>query len=243
VNSYYLYQNPSQFLSSFMKRPPTAWAFIQGSEKYPSVRGTVRFYQMLKNVLVIAEINGLPEGNAPCGSPVFAFHIHDGNSCDAPRPNPNPPILPRPTPNPPAPPRPNPNPPAPPRPNPPTPPRPTPNPPAPTRPNPNPPTPPSTAPNSEFRIPNSELNSAPFPQSGTHYNPNNCPHPYHAGDMPPLFGADGYAFLSFVTSRFTANEVIGKTIIIHSQPDDFKTQPSGDSGEKIACGVITPILR
>jgi Cu-Zn family superoxide dismutase len=80
--------------------------------------------------------------------------------------------------------------------------------------------------------------SDPFPSSGTHYNPNNCPHPYHAGDMPPLFGANGYAFLTFVTSRFTVNEIIGKTIIIHSMPDDFTTNPSGNSGEKIACGVI-----
>ena len=40
------------------------------------------------------------------------------------------------------------------------------------------------------------------------------------------------------TDRFYPEDVIGKTVIIHSEPDDFRTQPSGDSGEKIACGRI-----
>lgn len=62
--------------------------------------------------------------------------------------------------------------------------------------------------------------------------------PYHAGDLPPLFGNQGYAFSAFVTDRFAVREIVEKTIIIHSKPDDFKTQPSGDSGEKMACGKI-----
>lgn len=78
----------------------------------------------------------------------------------------------------------------------------------------------------------------PFADAKTHYNPNNCPHPHHAGDMPNLFGNDGYAFLAFSTNRFKVDEIIGKAVIIHSKPDDFTTQPSGNSGEKIACGVI-----
>lgn len=78
----------------------------------------------------------------------------------------------------------------------------------------------------------------PFANSKTHYNPNNCPHPYHTGDLPPLFGNKGYAYMSVLTDRFTLNEITGKTVIIHDHPDDFKTQPSGNSGEKIACGVI-----
>ncbi len=78
----------------------------------------------------------------------------------------------------------------------------------------------------------------PFLNVGTHYNPNMCPHPYHAGDLPPLFDSKGYAFSAFLTDRFTINEIIGKAIIIHSAPDDFTTQPSGNSGTKIACGVI-----
>ncbi len=78
----------------------------------------------------------------------------------------------------------------------------------------------------------------PFANAGTHYNPEGVPHPYHAGDMPPLFCAGGYAFCAFVTDRFTIDEIIGKTVIIHSKPDDFTTQPSGNAGSKIACGVI-----
>ena len=77
-----------------------------------------------------------------------------------------------------------------------------------------------------------------FADSMTHYNPGNCPHPYHAGDMPPLFGASGNAFSVFLTDRFNVKEIIGKTVIIHSDPDDFTTQPSGNAGTKIACGVI-----
>lgn len=78
----------------------------------------------------------------------------------------------------------------------------------------------------------------PFADAGMHYNPQKCPHPTHAGDLPPLLGNQGYAFSAFVTDRFTIQEVLGKTIIIHAKPDDFTTQPSGNSGEKIACGKI-----
>ena len=78
----------------------------------------------------------------------------------------------------------------------------------------------------------------PFSGAMTHYNPCDCKHPQHAGDMPPLFENDGYAFNIFLTNRFEINEIIGRTVIIHSNPDDFTTQPSGDSGAKIACGVI-----
>lgn len=78
----------------------------------------------------------------------------------------------------------------------------------------------------------------PFADSDGHYNPGLCPHPYHAGDMPPLFGANGRAYLVFLTDRFNISEIIGKTVIIHLSPDDFTTQPSGNSMAKIACGVI-----
>lgn len=78
----------------------------------------------------------------------------------------------------------------------------------------------------------------PFADALTHYDPHGCPHPHHSGDMPPLFGSGGYAFSLFLTDRFSVGEIIGKTIIIHSNPDDFTSQPSGNSGAKIACGVI-----
>ncbi len=81
----------------------------------------------------------------------------------------------------------------------------------------------------------------PFADAMSHYNPKGCLHPYHAGDLPPLFGVNGYAFQIFFSDRFTVDEIIGKTIIIHSAPDDFTTQPSGNAGKKIACGVIKNI--
>lgn len=77
-----------------------------------------------------------------------------------------------------------------------------------------------------------------FENTKGHYNPHNTTHPRHAGDMPPLIAQKGRACLSFETDRFKLNEIICKTVVIHDRPDDFKTQPSGDSGEKIACGVI-----
>ncbi len=77
-----------------------------------------------------------------------------------------------------------------------------------------------------------------FADVGTHYNPYGCPHPYHVGDLPPLFGSEGYAFSAFLSNRFTVADILGRTVIVHSQPDDFTTQPSGNSGEKIACGEI-----
>lgn len=78
----------------------------------------------------------------------------------------------------------------------------------------------------------------PFADALTHYDPYTCAHPYHAGDLPPIFGANGYAFSMFLTNRFSAGEIIGRTVILHSMPDDFTSQPAGNSGAKIACGTI-----
>lgn len=80
----------------------------------------------------------------------------------------------------------------------------------------------------------------PFPDAGGHFAPRGGAHPYHAGDLPPLFGNHGYAYMSVFTDRFTPGEVIGRVVIIHRNPDDFTTQPSGNAGEMIACGEILP---
>lgn len=77
-----------------------------------------------------------------------------------------------------------------------------------------------------------------FANVGKHYNPNDCPHPFHLGDLPPLIENKGYAYMSVLLNKFKIKDIIGKTIIIHDKPDDFTSQPSGDSGTKIACGVI-----
>lgn len=78
----------------------------------------------------------------------------------------------------------------------------------------------------------------PFSGAMAHYNPAKCNHPFHAGDLPPLFGNHGYAFSIFLINRFLLSEVLGKTVVIHGNPDDFTTQPSGNAGEKLACGGI-----
>lgn len=79
-----------------------------------------------------------------------------------------------------------------------------------------------------------------FANTGSHYNPLHQPHPEHAGDLPPLLSSNGYAFMTVYAEQLTIPQIIGKSVIVHEQPDDFTTQPSGNSGNKIACGVIRP---
>lgn len=77
-----------------------------------------------------------------------------------------------------------------------------------------------------------------FSETGSHFNPRESSHPDHAGDLPPLLSCEGRAFLAVLTDRFSVADVVGRTAVIHSMPDDFRSQPAGDSGEKIGCGVI-----
>ncbi len=77
-----------------------------------------------------------------------------------------------------------------------------------------------------------------FPDTKSHYNPRSSSHPSHAGDLPPLLYCKGSAYLCVESDRFTVEEIIGRTLVIHSSPDDFTTQPSGNAGVKIACGII-----
>lgn len=158
-----------QFID-LLKNPPTAHAIVNGSPSLPNLHGLVLFYQLTDGVLMIARIEGLPQGPDACSANVFGFHIHEGNSC-------------------------------------------------------------------------SGNATDPFADAGTHYNPANCRHPAHAGDLPPLFGNHGFAFMAFMTDKFSVSEVVGRTVIVHSAPDDFTTQPSGNSGAKIACGQIMQNVR
>lgn len=77
-----------------------------------------------------------------------------------------------------------------------------------------------------------------FSKAGSHYNPTYMSHPNHAGDLPVLFSNNGYAFMAVYTDKFVPSEIIGKTAVIHQSPDDFRSQPAGNSGIRIACGVI-----
>ena len=63
-------------------------------------------------------------------------------------------------------------------------------------------------------------------------------HPFHSGDLPSLLENNGYAYMTVLTNRFKIADIIGKVVIIHDSPDDFTSQPSGNSGMKIACGII-----
>ena len=47
----------------------------------------------------------------------------------------------------------------------------------------------------------------PFVDAGTHYNPEDALHPYHAGDLPPLFSNNGYAYMSVFTNQFNLREI------------------------------------
>lgn len=84
--------------------------------------------------------------------------------------------------------------------------------------------------------------SNPFEAAGDHYNPSNQPHPMHAGDLPSILANNGIGILCCYTSRFNVSDIIGKALILHENPDDYVTQPSGNSGRRLACGMILPYV-
>lgn len=80
-----------------------------------------------------------------------------------------------------------------------------------------------------------------FSGTGSHYNPSNAPHPYHTGDLPPLLSCGGNSYMAVATGRFRVADILGRTVVIHDMVDDFHTQPAGNAGTKIACGVIRKV--
>ena len=81
----------------------------------------------------------------------------------------------------------------------------------------------------------------PFQSAGGHYNPTDQPHGNHAGDFPVVFSNNGYAKMSFFTDKFKPKDIIGRSVILHQNPDDFRSQPAGNSGKSMACGVICKV--
>ena len=94
--------------------------------------------------------------------------------------------------------------------------------------------------------------SAPDAKSaGEHLNPAHAMHggpsttERHLGDLPNVQSdASGMASISTVLAGATlrdggANDLVGKALVVHAKKDDYATQPSGDSGDRIACGVIS----
>ncbi len=78
----------------------------------------------------------------------------------------------------------------------------------------------------------------PFKAAGGHWNPTNQPHGNHAGDFPVLFSNKGMAWMCFFTDKFKAADVVGKAVIIHESPDDYRSQPAGNAGRRLGCGVV-----
>jgi len=80
-----------------------------------------------------------------------------------------------------------------------------------------------------------------FHDVGGHFSTvENAPHPYHEGDLPPLMAFYGHAFMVVYTDRFRPEDILGRAMILHEWPDDFRTQPTGDSGQHIGCGTFYP---
>lgn len=79
------------------------------------------------------------------------------------------------------------------------------------------------------------------PSAQAHGNPDS-PH-HHFGDMPMLTAdASGHAKLSVELDSITLQEgtgnIVGRSVIVHQKADDYQTQPTGNSGGRVACGVI-----
>jgi Cu-Zn family superoxide dismutase len=109
------------------------------------------------------------------------------------------------------------------------------------------------APNSEhgFHIHDKgDCSAADASSAGGHYNPSGAAHghagiaPHHAGDLPSLTAdAAGTVradvLLDGVTLAPGPVSVVGRSVVVHRDRDDFTTQPAGNAGPRIACGVIT----
>ncbi|HEX2379346.1 MAG TPA: superoxide dismutase family protein [Methyloceanibacter sp.] len=92
-----------------------------------------------------------------------------------------------------------------------------------------------------------------FKSAGPHFNPDQTKHGFmtpegpHAGDLPNLHvPADGKLQVEVLEPTVTLSgeapllDADGSALVIHAGADDYKTDPAGNSGDRIACGVITP---
>ena len=88
--------------------------------------------------------------------------------------------------------------------------------------------------------------------AGGHFNPTGAPHgraeagPHHAGDMDNLVaGPDGTAnvdvhLIGTTLGGSAATNIVGRALIVHGGTDDYTSQPAGNAGARVACGVIEP---
>lgn len=89
--------------------------------------------------------------------------------------------------------------------------------------------------------------------AGGHFNPAGQAHgsmdanPHHVGDMPnQTANAQGVADVNVLVHDMSLDpgsdhNVIGRALVVHAQPDDYQSQPSGNAGARIACGVIEAV--
>ncbi len=97
-----------------------------------------------------------------------------------------------------------------------------------------------------------DCSAADASSAGGHFNPDGGPHghsgsgPHHAGDLPNLKAdASGVAKVDLRVAALTlqpgaARSAAGRSLVVHRDPDDYASQPAGNSGPRVACGVITP---
>lgn len=98
---------------------------------------------------------------------------------------------------------------------------------------------------------NGDCSAPDFESAGEHFDPDGQPHgdragdgPHHAGDMPnQVADAAGNVRVDQLLTGLRidsgdAHDIVGKAVVVHAKADDYTTQPSGDSGGRIACGVI-----
>ncbi len=95
-----------------------------------------------------------------------------------------------------------------------------------------------------------DCSAADATSAGGHFNPAGQPHgrvahgAHHAGDMDNLSAdAEGVANVDAHASGVTLgggalNDVAGRAVIVHAAPDDYKSQPTGNAGARVACGII-----
>lgn len=99
---------------------------------------------------------------------------------------------------------------------------------------------------------NGDCSAADATSAGLHWNPTQQPHgnretkgAHHKGDLPNLtVGADGRGRAEMevegwtISGSDTTTSVVNRAIIIHAKADDYKSQPSGNAGDRIGCGVV-----
>lgn len=81
--------------------------------------------------------------------------------------------------------------------------------------------------------------------TGNHAAPDTPADQAHAGDLPMLeVGPSGEGAAEFISRKFSlqgANGILGRSLIVHADTDDYQTDPSGNSGARVLCGVIEPL--